>query len=322
MASESPITVVAPSRLRRWRLLFVIAALGLGVGASLIGWYLMQAARTRAELHQLIAELDRDEPGWQIDALESARTVVPDAENNVPAILRAASAMPRLTNPEWIRLDAMLMSLSPQVRLTDEQYKFCIDELETMERAVSELESIARLPRGHCTIAHPGDGVSEQLILANEGGRLQLQPVYLLVLVNSQDGNLAAALRMCMVSLHIAAAIGDEPFIASQSSRARQVRTALEGVERVLAHGQLPEVELRSFQAKLSAESAFDPWPVGLRGERAWQHQALEAASQGSLPMSELRESLRNFHRSPGRIARAREWLDDRLPNNVHEAHI
>ena len=274
-----PNAIVLSRRRRRWRNLLVTVLLGLAAVGSVVGWQWLKSARTKAELRDILAELDRDEPGWRIDALEAARAVVPDEENSAILVEKTSRAVPNFGSGEYERLTEMLAGLSPQIRLNDEQDQYCIDELERMESVVWDLEKIAQMPRGHWEIENTGIG-DASLPLVNAAARLRLRPIHLLVLVGAQEGNFSAGLRMCVVNLHLANAIGDEPFIASQSCRSRHVGTALDGFERLLGHGELADNELQAFQAKLIAEAAWDPWPVGLRGERAWHHQALEALTE------------------------------------------
>ena len=124
-----------------------------------------------------------------------------------------------------------------------------------------------------------------------------------------------------MVNLHIASAIGDEPYLVCQWDRRRHVGTALDGLERLLGHLEIPELDLKQFQAKLSAEAAHDPWPIGLRGERAWKHQAFDATEHGVLPISKLRQSFPKAVPATTWQDKAREWFGDQLPVDLAEAH-
>src|SRR4051794_38522091 len=128
MATESPFADSKRSRPRwRQRAFLVAAGLAVAVVAAFLAWHSIKAARIRAELNQFIANLDRDEPGWRIDALEAARARVPGAENNVPVILRARRALPRAGRwGDYDRRKALLAELSPHVRLTADQYGYCI----------------------------------------------------------------------------------------------------------------------------------------------------------------------------------------------------
>src|SRR5581483_4606762 len=117
--------------------------------------------------------------------------------NSVPVILRARKALPQLREKDDDDLRALLAGLSPNVRLTDNQYHFCIDHLETMEAAVSLIERVARMPRGLCPIDF-SEGMGSSLRLINQASPLQYWPTYLLVLVHAHDGDPSAGLRMCV----------------------------------------------------------------------------------------------------------------------------
>jgi hypothetical protein len=318
MATE-PLIPEAPPRLwrRRWRFLLAICALGVATVAGLIGWQMLRMHRAQAELQQVLAELDRDEPGWRTEAIEAARANVPDKENSVPTILRARRALPKFSNDEQDRLKAMLAELSPQVRLSDEQYHYCIDQLESMERAVSLVQQVARMPRGHCPIQSDPNGISADLVLINKAPLLQFWPTQLLVLIHAHEGDATAGLQMCAVNLHIAAAIGDEPYLVCQWYRGRHVNTALDGLERLLGHGEISQLDLEAFQAKLAVEAAHDPYSIAIRGERAMNHDALDALARGVLPLSIWRQQVQGESQPIGWRDRARDWVGDRLPAPV-----
>jgi hypothetical protein len=322
MATE-PLIHASPPRLwrRRWRLLLCICALGVATVAGLIGWQMFRVARARAELQQVLAELDRDDPGWRIEAIDAARATVPDDENSVPVILRARRALPRLSNDDHDRLKAFLASLSPNIRLTDDQYRYCIDQLEAIENAVSLIRPVARMPRGTSPTPTSADG-SGDLPLVNEARWLRHVPTHLLVLVSAHEGDAATGLRMCVVNLHIAAAIGDEPFLASQMSRSLHVDTAIDGFERLLGQMEIPAADLAAFHAKLNVEAAHDPWPIALRGERAWQHQSFEAAALGILPPSRMRQWVPRAVPRTAWSDKTRDWIGDRFPANLDESHV
>jgi hypothetical protein len=316
--------IVARPR-RRWRVALAVAAVGIGVVASFLIWHSIKAARVRADLNQFIAELDHTEPGWRSEALEAARAKVPDAENNVPAIFAAKKAVSRARRfdvADFDRYKRMSAELSPNARLSDDQYGYCIDQLETIESAVPLVAEIARLPRGHCPITLSADGMSDRLVLINESGLVENWPTHLLVLVHAQEGELGVALLMCRVNLHIAAAIGDEQSLVCQLARNRHVLTATSGIERVLGQGAVPDTDLAVVHAELAAEATHDGWPVALRGERAWQHRAFDAVADRRLPMSQFRLNLPGYAAPTGWPAKARAWLEDRTTANLDEAHL
>jgi hypothetical protein len=158
--------------------------------------------------------------------------------------------------------------------------------------------------------------------LINKARLLQLWPTHLLVLVHAHEGNAAAGLDMCRVNLNIAAAIGDEPLLVCQLYRSRHVGTAVSGLERLLGQAKLTGADLAAFQERLWAEASFDPWPIGLRGDRADMHLVLDAVTQGLRPVSRLPRKGDNADVLPSWPEKARDWMTDRFPANVDECHL
>jgi hypothetical protein len=158
--------------------------------------------------------------------------------------------------------------------------------------------------------------------LINASGLVKDWPTQLLVLVHAQEGDLAAALQMCRVNLHIAAAIGDERFLVCQLGRCRHACTAADGIERVLGQGTVADSNLAVAQTELAAESAFDGWLAGVRGERAWQHQVFEAVADGRLTNTQFRQAFPNYVRPTGWPAKVRSWVEDHTTTNLDEPHL
>src|SRR6185437_13587807 len=48
-----------------------------------------------SKLQQMLAELDRSDPGWRLEDIEAAREEVPDEENSARVIVDAARLLPR-----------------------------------------------------------------------------------------------------------------------------------------------------------------------------------------------------------------------------------
>jgi hypothetical protein len=322
MAANVSTFAVGGSWFPRWRL--PLFALGLGLGVAVVGgflgWRAVHGARVRVELEQFIAGLDRDEPGWRIKDLVAARAKVPDKQNNAHAIGRAAKKLLPF-GEKYSRFVATMNGLAPNVRLDDDQYGYCINLLETMEATVWDLETIARLPCGH--IAVDADRAANALLpLVNLAERLTPIPLYVLILVHGHEGNYANGLRMCTAHLHMAAAVGDEPYIISEGARRRLAVAAVVGLERLLGQGALSDQELAGFHGELTTELACDPWPLGLRGERAWKHEAFVSADDGQVTMSQLRDMRPGGHTPKGWAGTFRAWVGDQFPANMDGAHL
>src|SRR5438105_3622213 len=117
MSQEAP---VAPPRRRprRWRRRIFVAALCLtflvGGGIVLLVWLSSSA------LHELMAEMDRDDPGWRLEELEAKRAVLPDERNSalqILAVKRLQGGQSVLTNDNYMLFD----DLPQQIQLNNQQ---------------------------------------------------------------------------------------------------------------------------------------------------------------------------------------------------------
>jgi hypothetical protein len=323
MSSRVAIKACNRSWLRRRRFPLLVAGIGAVAVSSFFAWRTIHAARVHVELQQFIADLDRDEPGWRIEQLEAARATVPDEDNNVRFILKARRSLPRFAGNEYYeRMKPMLESLTPNIRLTDEQYRYCIDRLEEIESTVWPMELVARMPRGHCPLDLTPGLNGGHLPLINDARLPQVLPTALLVVVCTHEDDLHTALRMCHANLNIAAAIGDEPILVCQWDRRRHANTALDGLERMLGHHVIPESDLSDFHGPLIAEAVHDTWRVGMAGERAWIQRDLDALSRGAIPMSQMPRKGRDLSVATTWRERVQDWLSDRTPVNVDEYHL
>jgi hypothetical protein len=310
-----------PSRLRRWRWPLVAAVTVFTGAGAFIGVQMFRSWRAAEDLRAAITELDQTEPDWRIEAVEAGRTVVPDAENSVPLILRTSAPIRPMKAAEYERLQRLFADLSPEVRLTDDQYHTVIDMLEELEPVASRLAALIRYPRGRCPIQYAPDGFSGDLVIINETRKFRDRPLNLLILAHAHEGNPAAGVTACVIQLHLAGAIGDEPTLSSQIMRGWHARYAVSGMERLLGQGAVAGPDLATFQEKLVTEAAFDPWPIALRGDRAMHHLALSAVARGALAPSTMR--MYTGHARPTNwIGRAREWIGDQFPAEVPQAHV
>src|SRR5262245_54632849 len=80
-----------PAKLRKWRKWPWIVGLLLLLSGIAIYWLFVAP---ELELANLLAELDRENPGWRIEGLEARREQVPDRENGALVVLRVESKLP------------------------------------------------------------------------------------------------------------------------------------------------------------------------------------------------------------------------------------
>src|SRR5262249_25832421 len=110
-SGDSPMT--APHSRRRWFWMIAGPALGillLLLAIVILGWIVER--RSAARLQGTVAELDRTDLAWRIEAVEANRAAVEDADNGAFISMKAASLMPRFW-PEATELLNDPMSLEP-----------------------------------------------------------------------------------------------------------------------------------------------------------------------------------------------------------------
>ena len=78
---------------------------GLGWGVLILAFLaalglFWNREKRASKLQEMLAEMDRGEPGWRLDDIEAAREVVPEEENSARAIVDAARLLPRTWPPK------------------------------------------------------------------------------------------------------------------------------------------------------------------------------------------------------------------------------
>src|SRR5439155_3271982 len=108
-------------------------------------------------------EVEAADPHWRLEALEADRAAVPDEENSAFLVRRARARLTRPDPDAYQRREQLLRGLTPNVRLSDEQYAGLIADLEEAEAGVGPALALARYPRGRHPIAYSPDGIGTLL---------------------------------------------------------------------------------------------------------------------------------------------------------------
>jgi hypothetical protein len=204
--------------------------------------------------------------------------------------------------------------------LTDEQYQDVTEMLAADDAGIDLALSLARYPRGRFPISYSVDGISTKMLQIADLGAVgpgMLQP---LLFARIHGGDASGALTACHALLNLGRSLGDEPFMVSQGIRQHRVGEAIRGVQRLLGQCEVPEVELAAFQAALGQEVDYDPWEIGLRGERAMMFRALEAAQRREVNSFALRVLANSPRRSATALEQVRDWLDERVGQDTRPA--
>jgi hypothetical protein len=320
MATEQFNPSVKPKRIRRRFLVVVTGSVVLAAG-GFCGWLTYRNNNLNRELRAALAEVETADSRWQLEQIEADRAKIPDAENSAIVIARARARIPRRSQSGWARHDELMHGLSPEVRLSSEQYDGMIDELEQVEAAIGPALALARYPRGRHPISIAPDVFSTLLRHFDDCGQVQTQVFDSLLPVLIHEGNFADALDVCRASLNLGRSFGDEQWAGTQCGRTRFAQAAIRGMERVLGQEEIPELALTALQAEFAEEANYDPWNVVMRGQRAEIVRVLEAVEDGRIKPSHFRGWLSTAPapaQSP--VRQAQEWITDRLGQDTRSA--
>jgi hypothetical protein len=315
--------VSRPSAIRRWLIRFlVLTALVVLAAGSFVGWQIYRRFADQQVLQDTIADLDARNPRWRLEDLEADRPVVPDEENSAPLIRAAAARIRPFDSPtptEWMEM--WNMHPGPATALTDEQARFVIDLIESVESAIAPTLRIERFPRGRHPIAYSADAINAVLPHTSDVATIQSRVLRPLLLLHLHEGDGEAAVRDCICTLNFARSMDDEPHSFSQIFRNSITQRAVEGMQRLLGQMTLSDADLARLQAKLVDEVARDGWPTYLRGDRAAAHRVMLALGRGDVKVSSLRHRSVIARQQQTLVEDAAEWLDDRYPPRLSEAH-
>jgi hypothetical protein len=318
-----------PVRRRRWGVLVLTAAALLAAGGAFFGRYVYREIADARRLAATVSELDAHDSHWRLESIEARRAIVPEAENSAAIVAKARSRFRTLDYQFLQDRVNVLDGLQPHLALSDSQERAVIDLLEEFEAAVGPALELVNYPRGRHPIAYAADGVSTPLPHLQDVYNLRAHVLYPLLLAHNHERDGAAAARDLVCLIHVHRSVGDEPFPISQLFRTGAYeRPMARGLERLLGQCVLADADLARLQALFAEESAYDPWPMILRGARAGAQEMMAAVRRGAVKVSYVRAMIVNNRRAanaprPRRTTHdvLRDWLDDHVTPNVDADH-
>lgn len=244
-------------------------------------------SRIASKLQQTLAELDRTEPGWRFEEVESARPQVPDQENSAHVVVSAARNLRRSWPPQDLAEDRF-RSLSPNEMLKGEDFVLLVSELASV-RSASEISArLTDRPRGRHRPFYTPDSLFPKL----PRDQLNSRRIVTLLVYESmrwnQEGESNTALMACRAALNAARSIGDEPFQFSQLLRSGGIDHACWAIERTLGQGEPLPADLAALQKQLEDEDAFADQLTAVRGERASGQRMFEGVERGDVSVDDL----------------------------------
>jgi hypothetical protein len=278
----------APRRRSRLRWLGLIVLVLFGACG---GFYGLQVYLTDRELREAMAETDRLEPdGWRLEEIEAHRKQLRDEDNAalVAQAVRAKLPGPWPPRPASGRPSAAqndIYRLPPEVQIDDALLRDLRAELQAAGPALAEARKLSALREGRFPVqwARP----LFTTVLKSEDARIAAGLLRVEATVLAQEGEADRALEATRGILVSARSVGDEPTLFSMFIRIDCSATAVNTLQRVLAQGEPSPAELEKMQELLEAEAAEPLLLIAARGERAGQHELLNAIKAGDIRASD-----------------------------------
>ncbi|MBI3410695.1 MAG: hypothetical protein HY040_20350 [Planctomycetes bacterium] len=267
------------SRLRRWLArgvlgVAILAVLAFGIGAVVTFF-------ADADLTDIYAKLDRDDPNWRLEDLEAHRKELPAEENSALHVLSTSRAIGGLVTWRSSQTYGKLFeNLPPQARLNFQQRKYLNERLQSRQKALAEARKLKDMPEGRYPLAYSVDFIST--LLPNRSDLwVNYDPLKWDATLRVDAGDADGAMEACRALLNAYRSVGDEPFLTMQYVRYFGQSALVETLERVLAQGQPSEGALKEMQRALAGEIAEPTLWYALRGERAGFHRFMTAQAEG-----------------------------------------
>jgi hypothetical protein len=287
---------------RRWRWIALVALIPLAVFSITlaIAW---RMGSTR--LDKAIARLDKLDPRWRFDDLQTDRLPFPPANLNGSAQIEAIGlaqtqggyghwSFPQYeSNPEKLERarQAMDKSLAGERQvpalLSEEEVRVLKAEEVKAGKALPMARDLVRFPYGRFSIAYP-----KNIWATSLASLQQARPVASMLrydaILRAHNGDLAGALQDVKAIFHAGRAIGDEPFLIAMLIRIAMDHVAVNTLERSLGLGETTDNELMNIQSYLQEQTQIPYFLQGLRGERAADDRIFEAIQNGDLATRDL----------------------------------
>jgi hypothetical protein len=263
--------------------LFVVVGLaGLGYFGRI--WY--QRFQAERGLNRVIAELDRDDPGWRLEDLQAAREVIPDAENGALLVLAVTARLPKDWPPSAI--DEALINPAANEQLSDELYRAVGTELVALRATLEMARKLIAYDKGrypHPPGHDPGDPLPPSVLTIRKTMRL----LQLDALAAAEQRDFPRALRACRALIIVGRTIGDDPLYISLLVRFSGSAFACKTTERVLGQGTPALADLLDLQRLIEKEEAWDGFVQATRGERAFGHLMWQRFEGGEMKYEDFR---------------------------------
>ncbi len=233
-----------------------------------------------------VAEADRLDPGWREGTTLSSTEPIPDDQNSANLVVSSYEQIPRGWDSSQGNL--WVFEMDPARAIPPVMMAELRQRRDQAKEGLADARALADRPRGR----FPSGPVelSRSMPLVSQQVRAVFRLLYLDGLVRIEDGDLLGATANVKAMINAGRAIGDQPGLAFQAARAHAVDTAVSTLERLLAHGELPEPVLADLQKLLESEASHPLALISWRGERAAADKLFEAVRTGRAAFASLLE--------------------------------
>jgi hypothetical protein len=253
----------------------VLAFVLLAAVAVPLGLYWYNRAAAERALQAAVAATDQLDPQWRLADVESRRGMLPPEDNAAVQVRAAAVLIPDLD--KWGQAEELqnLDQIPPQCQLDAKVVNALRKTLQPAQAALPHLRKAAPLKTGWTPLAWTPDYIGTIMLHVQEGRCLGMM-LRDLALLQSQDGDHAAAWQTTLTILAVGRSFGEEPDAIAQLARLWLRELTAIQLERCLAQEKVSDGLLAEAQSLLAEETRQPVLYYALRGERAGMHQLFQ----------------------------------------------
>jgi hypothetical protein len=262
------------------------AALFVGSILTWIGYEFISRRTAEDRYRAAVAEADRLDPGWRDGITTTDLGPIPDDQNSASLVVSSYEQIP----PDWEPSQGnwWLLKIDPARAVPAEMMAELRQRRDQAKEGLALARALADRPRGRFP-PQPLE-VPRSRPMASRQVQMVSRLLYLDGLVRIEEGDLLRAAANVKAMIHAGRAIGDQPHWAFQVARMRAIDTALLTLERLLAHGELPEPVLADLQKLLESEVLHPLALISWRGDRAAVDKLFEDVRTGRTAAASLFE--------------------------------
>jgi hypothetical protein len=266
----------------RWVVLFVLLVLFiLLVPVIAVALFRISEANANGKkVEEAIARIERDDPEWHWEQIESTREEVPDAKNGGLRVLTARELLPE----DWPgkAFTDTWSECPPERLLPPNLSNRLVEELTAHQKAIAEAREVRHYRTGRYPITYFKDYFAVRIphIMAVKSIGLILEAD---AVARAEWKDYEGAMESCCACLANGRTLGDEFLLLATSARNNQRIRAAGLLQRILAQGEPSDDALKTLRSQFADESEVRRLERSLRFERGQFHKMFEGIESGEL---------------------------------------